>query len=254
MRRIAKRLNELEVPYAIAGGMALYSHGLRRFTDDVDILVTQDALDRIHEACDGRGYVRPFETSKNLRDAELKVKIEFIVTGQFPGDGKPKAVAFPDPAQVFEVHDGIKVVNLPTLVELKLASGISALDRDKDLADVVELIKTLDLPEELADSLNPYVRPTYEQMWRRVRGVAKKYVKLWRTKPFLVGIASLEELSAALQRAQAELAAMQADGVTLHPGSDLTQDLIYLMTTSREIADRYDMEEESTVFPNVARR
>jgi len=28
------------------------------------------------------------------------VRIEFLVSGQYPGDGKPKPVAFPDPADV----------------------------------------------------------------------------------------------------------------------------------------------------------
>ncbi len=38
LRRIAQRLGELKVPYAIAGGMALFAHGFRRFTEDVDVL------------------------------------------------------------------------------------------------------------------------------------------------------------------------------------------------------------------------
>src|SRR5688500_1654301 len=54
--RIAKRLNELNIPYALAGGMALNAHGYRRFTEDVDILVTQDGLSRIYEELQGRGY------------------------------------------------------------------------------------------------------------------------------------------------------------------------------------------------------
>ena len=69
------------------------------FTEDVDILVSPQALKAIHDHLDGRGYVRPFEKSKNLRDAEFGVKIEFLVEGQFPGDGKPKPVAFPNPGR-----------------------------------------------------------------------------------------------------------------------------------------------------------
>lgn len=42
MRRIAQRLEEIGVPYAIVGGMALFQHGFRRFTEDVHILVRQD--------------------------------------------------------------------------------------------------------------------------------------------------------------------------------------------------------------------
>ena len=54
--------------------MALFMHGFRRFTEDIDILVTREALERIHEELEGRGYLPPFTGSKNLRDAELGVR------------------------------------------------------------------------------------------------------------------------------------------------------------------------------------
>jgi hypothetical protein len=38
--KITRRLTELRIPYVIAGGMALFFHGYRRFTEDVDIVVT----------------------------------------------------------------------------------------------------------------------------------------------------------------------------------------------------------------------
>ncbi|MBI3467870.1 MAG: hypothetical protein HY000_33090 [Planctomycetes bacterium] len=38
----------------------------------------------------------------------------------------------------------------------------------KDLADVMELIKVLNLSERLADELNPYVREQYLTLWRVV--------------------------------------------------------------------------------------
>ena len=42
--------------------------------------------------------------------------------------------------------DGVKFVTLEKLIELKLASGITAPDRLKDLADVQELIKVTRSP------------------------------------------------------------------------------------------------------------
>ena len=69
LRNLVKELNELGLDYAIAGGMAMFLHGFRRFTEDVDVLVTREGLQRIHEALEGRGYVKPFAASKNLRDA-----------------------------------------------------------------------------------------------------------------------------------------------------------------------------------------
>jgi hypothetical protein len=165
LRRITSRLEEIGVPYAIVGGMALFQHGFRRFTEDVDILVTQESLPRIHEKLDGRGYLAPFSGSKNLRDTELGVKIEFLIAGGFPGDGKPKPVSFPDPSAVAIEMDGRKYVPLATLIEMKLASGMTAPNRLKDLADVQEVVKSLKLPIEYADRLNPYVRDKFRELW-----------------------------------------------------------------------------------------
>src|SRR5438552_4020093 len=143
LHRIAKRLGELGIPYAVVGGMAMFAHGFRRFTEDVDVLVTAEGMRRIHEALEGLGYVAPAGTATKLRDAETGVRVEFLISGKFPGDGKPKAVAFPDPAAASLEIDGIRYVNLPKLIELKLASGISAAHRAKDLGDTQELIKAL---------------------------------------------------------------------------------------------------------------
>jgi len=97
LRKIAGRLELAGVPYAIAGGMALEAHGFRRLTVDVDILVNREELKTIHEQLEGLGYLPPFTGSKNLRDAEHGVRITFLIAGDFPGDGKPKAVASRNP-------------------------------------------------------------------------------------------------------------------------------------------------------------
>jgi hypothetical protein len=102
---------------------------------------------------------------RNLRDTENGVRIEFLVAGEFPGDGKAKPVAFPEPGRVAEEVEGIRLLNLAALVELKLASGISSIDRLKDLADVQELIKMLRLSEEFVDQLDPYVQSRYRELW-----------------------------------------------------------------------------------------
>jgi hypothetical protein len=72
LHRIAQRLNALGVPYAVVGGMALFRHGLRRFTEDVDILVTKEDLKTIHDELEGLGYLPPFAHSKHLRDTQLE--------------------------------------------------------------------------------------------------------------------------------------------------------------------------------------
>ena len=167
LHRITRRLNELGIRYAVVGGMALYRHGYRRFTDDVDLLVTEQGLRDVHAQLEGLGYLPPFAGSKQLRDTDTGVRVKFLVAGQFPGDGKPKPVAFPEPAQASVELDGIHYLALPTLVQLKLASGMTGgTRRMKDLTDVVALIELLRLPEAFADQLDPYVRPKYLELWR----------------------------------------------------------------------------------------
>ena len=76
----------------------------------------------------------------------------------YPGDGKPKPVAFPDPATAAQRGTRIALLPLAVFVELKLASGLTAPDRLKDLADVQEIIRLTQLPRTLANELNPFVR------------------------------------------------------------------------------------------------
>lgn len=166
LHNIASRLSTLGIPYAVVGGMALFRHGVRRFTEDVHVLVTKDSLKLIHEKLEGLGYVPPFPNSRHLRDTQQGVKIEFLITGDFPGDGKPKPVAFPDPQEASVELDGIRYITLPSLVELKLASGLTNPGRLKDLADVLELIKALRLPMDFAGQLNPFVQVKFKEVWK----------------------------------------------------------------------------------------
>jgi hypothetical protein len=168
LRKIAARLDKIGVPYAVAGAMALNAHGFQRATLDVDMLVTPEGLKKIHEELEGLGYVPPFAGSKHLKDTETTVRVEFLVSGQYPGDGKPKPLPFPDPQAVAVEIDGVKYVGLVPLIELKLASGMTNTGRLKDLGDVQEVIKVLKLPRDFGSQLNPYVRRKYEELWQGV--------------------------------------------------------------------------------------
>ena len=172
LSQIARRLDELTVDYAIAGGMCLYRHGFQRFTRDVDVIVTREGLARLHEELDGRGYVRPFEASKNLRDTDTGVRIDFIISGQFPGEGKPGPVAFPVPKDVSVEIEGIRYVDLVPFIELKLASG-QASHRGQDLHDVQQLIRARSLPRNLAEQIHPSLRDSYIQKWNDAQKAAK---------------------------------------------------------------------------------
>ncbi|MBX3280260.1 MAG: hypothetical protein KF868_19850 [Acidobacteria bacterium] len=174
LRRLAERLESEGVAYAVVGAMALGRHGLRRMTEDVDVLLTRDGLERFRQRCVGLGYTPAFNGArKAFRDAETHVRIEFLTTGEYPGDGKPKPVAFPDPIDASTEVAGIRVVTLPVFVEIKLASGMTAPHRLRDLSDVQDLIAIRRLPPEFADELDPSVRAKYLELWRSVQDAAE---------------------------------------------------------------------------------
>jgi hypothetical protein len=165
LQALARILEEEGIPYAIAGAMALNEYGYRRVTVDVDVLLTAEGLARLKQRALGRGYVEKFPGSRGLRDTEHNVSIDVLIAGEYPGDGKPKPVSFPDPATVAIRGERAAFLPLEKLIEIKLASGQSAPHRLRDLADVLELIRAAKLPAELADELDPSVRDRYRELW-----------------------------------------------------------------------------------------
>jgi len=170
LTRLSADLEEHGIDYAVIGAVALLAHGYPRFTEDIDLVMTADGLRKFHDELVGLDYVPAFPGArKRLKSTVDGVSIEVMTTGEYPGDGKPKPVSMPDPDKASTEIDGIRFVTLEKLIELKLASGISAADRLKDLADVQELIKIRKLDAEFALKLNPYVREKYRELEAAVR-------------------------------------------------------------------------------------
>jgi hypothetical protein len=141
-------------------------------------------------------------------------------------------------------RDGIRYLNLPTLVELKLASGMTNPQRIKDLSDVIELVKALDLPRDFSEQLAPFVREKFVEQWTIARPAPKRYLTVWRNKFLTTEAKTLGEMVAGLRSAADTLAAMLADGVTLDPDGGTGDDYAHLMTTDPEVAKKYDMHDE----------
>ena len=163
--KLVRLLDAQGIPYAIVGAMALNEFGYQRVTVDVDVLLTPEGLAAFKSVHLGHGYVEKSPGSRGLRDPEHGVDIDVVLTGMYPGDGRPKPVAFPDPATAAARGARLALLPLSMLIELKLASGMTAPHRLKDLADVLELIRVLKLPAERAADLDPYVREKYLELW-----------------------------------------------------------------------------------------
>ncbi|MCK6624439.1 MAG: hypothetical protein L6R45_04615 [Anaerolineae bacterium] len=108
----------------------------------------------------------PSQGQKNIPgDRYRRVRIEVITSGEYPGDGLPKPVSFPDPAGATVEVAGLRVISLEKLIELKLASGMTAAHRRRDLADAQDLIRALQLDPEFSQKLDASVREMYAQLW-----------------------------------------------------------------------------------------
>ncbi len=169
LRRVTSDLERLGISHSVIGAVALNQHGYRRFTEDIDLLFTKEGLKEFQDKLVGLGYRPAFEGAKRrFRTTQENVAIEIITAGEYPGDGLPKPVVFPDPDDNYILIDGIKTITLEKLIELKLASGMSALDRLKDLADVQELIKVKDLAADFAQQLDSSVRDRFIELYQAV--------------------------------------------------------------------------------------
>lgn len=169
LAQLASDLKRQEIDYMVIGAVALLAYGYPRFTEDIKLVMTPEGLEVFHRNLVGVGYLPSFQGArKKLRSTREGVSIEVLTSGEYPGDGKPKPVSFPVPADSSTDIDGVRIVTLEKLIELKLASGMTAPDRLKDLADVQELIKARGLVSDFAEQLNPYVREQYLGLCRAV--------------------------------------------------------------------------------------
>jgi hypothetical protein len=156
------------LPYAIIGALALNEYGHRRVTVDVNLVMRDEDLQAFKARWLGKGYAERVPGTGKLLDTEFGVDVDVLSTGRFPGDDKPKPIAFPDPTTTAIRGKPFAMLPIERWLELKLASGMVAAHRRKDLADVQDLIRSARLPRELSDRLDPWVRPTFLEIWQEV--------------------------------------------------------------------------------------
>lgn len=174
LAKVTRDLKDHGIDYMVIGAVALLEHGYPRLTEDIDLVLTPKGLEAFHRELIGLGYVPAFPgAKKRLRSTTDGVIIEVMTTGEYPGDGKPKPVSIPEPRAASTEIDGVKVVTFEKLIELKLASGMTAPHRLKDLADVQELIRIRQLQPEFAERLDPYVREKFLELYETIKQMPK---------------------------------------------------------------------------------
>jgi hypothetical protein len=162
--RLTAILEAEGLPYAIIGAFALNEYGHRRVTVDANLVMRDEHLQKFKRGHLGKGYEERVAGTGKLLDTEHGVNIDVLSTGRFPGDDKPKPIAFPDPATVALRGQRFALLPMPRFIELKLASGMVAPHRAKDLVDVQELIRSAGLSQSVADELDPWVRAKFREL------------------------------------------------------------------------------------------
>ncbi len=165
MRTAVRVLAEAGIPSLIVGGYAVQEHGYPRFTSDVDIVVPNVAAAR--EALTAYGFRPNPGSSMTVIHRVTKIEIDLL-----PGGGSvgPGPLSLPLPTQVSPQPT---IVPLANLIEIKLSSYLgSPLSRLRDLADVIELIRSNQLPQDFP--LAPQVEARYREVWQGLADEASR--------------------------------------------------------------------------------
>jgi hypothetical protein len=163
--KIVSILDTGTYPYAIIGAMALNEYGYRRVTVDVDLILRAKDLERFKTEWLGRGYEERAKGTGKLIDTVHNVHVDVLTAGFYPGDNLPKPISFPDPSVWAITGEKFSLLPMKLFIEIKLASGMVAKHRGKDLVDIQGLIKSAGLARETVLTLHPWVRETFLTLW-----------------------------------------------------------------------------------------
>jgi hypothetical protein len=151
---IASALEQADVRYLVAGGLAVAAHGYLRFTKDADLVVQLDPMnisrafaalsslgyrplvpivaEQFADAATREGWVRDkgMQVLQFWSDAHQETPVDVFVTEPFPFDEEY------DNALIKPLHDAIPVrfVTIPTLIRMKEIA-----DRPQDRIDIQQL-------------------------------------------------------------------------------------------------------------------
>jgi hypothetical protein len=148
------KLREAGIPHALAGGLAVGAHGYPRTTDDVDFLVGDEAFVK---------HAGGLVTLKLPLIAVGNVRVDFVSIDEARGEGEQLRSAVEHPPQ----SEQLPIVPLPALVYMKLKAG-----RQKDVADLVELLKRGKIEVTEMDRYLKQHAPDLVAKWDRIKQIA----------------------------------------------------------------------------------
>jgi hypothetical protein len=137
----------------VLGGIAVYLHGYPRATTDLGLYTD----DRRVTAAELESAGARWDTARREHILD-DVPIHTVT----PQDARHVV-------EKMSVIDGVRVVSLRDLIVIKMLCGLNNLNRSKDVADVVELVRRVPLDKRFAGKLPPKLRAAFKGLVDAVR-------------------------------------------------------------------------------------
>ena len=162
-------LADANIPHSVCGGVAVCLHGYQRNTVDLDLIIEPKRATEVRQFLEAAG-LHWDGGNKEFRTV-AGIAIQFLMAGDRAGNSSE--VRLPEPLGDLnvEVIEGLPVLRLSRLIEIKIACGAENVRRmHKDFADVVELIAIRKLDGSFAQYLHKSVRETFRKLVRNAQG------------------------------------------------------------------------------------
>lgn len=162
-------LADANVPHAVCGGVSVCLHGYQRNTVDLDLIIEPERATEVRQFLESAGLQWDNE-NKEFHTAS-GIPVQFLMAGDRAGNGSEVRLPVPLGDLNVEVIEGLPVLRLSRLIEIKIACGMEDVRRmHKDFADVVELIAIRKLDGSFAHYLHKSVRDTFRKLVRNSQG------------------------------------------------------------------------------------
>ncbi len=176
-RRCHDVLSSAGLPHVLIGGIAVCLYGYQRKTVGVDLLVRAEDAASVKRSLQQEGF--DWDPKEREFRGLGNVPIHVLVSRESASDDRSFDVRLPDPEVegVATTIEGLPVIALPRLIELKIACGLGNMRRThRDFADVVELILVHKLSRQFARHLHKAVQPAFRALVLNARGGRQREV------------------------------------------------------------------------------
>ncbi|MBL8794260.1 MAG: hypothetical protein JNM56_10160 [Planctomycetia bacterium] len=141
IRAVDHLLGITQIEAVLGGGWAVWFHGYAgRVTQDLDVALPADRIEEFLQSAAVSGFellARQEGRWPKMIHKETRIQVDILPEGARPGTpSRPAPTTIPHPSRMGASIGRLRYINLPCLIELKIAAG-----RARDHGDIVELLR-----------------------------------------------------------------------------------------------------------------